>query len=82
MDGAIAPTPKVIRTYTCKIVGWRVRALAHVGFVTDSPKQAVPDWRPTKTMALVLNGDSGGQYLQSDTVSAWLNLGSRPPVAA
>lgn len=53
----------VIDAYARRIVGWRVSASAHAGFVLDALEQAVHDRRPVKGGGLVHHSDRGSQYL-------------------
>lgn len=50
-------------TYAGRIVGWRVSASAHAGFLLDALEQTVHERCPGKGMGLVHHSDRGSQYL-------------------
>ena len=72
----------VIDAYARKIVGWRVSASAHAGFVIDALEQAVHDRRPGKDMGLVHHSDRGSQYLSIRYTERLAEAGIEPSVAS
>lgn len=72
----------VIDAYARKIVGWRVSASAHAGFVLDALEQAVHERRPTKAMGLVHHSDRGSQYLSIKYTERLGEAGIEPSVGS
>ncbi|MBL9053639.1 MAG: IS3 family transposase [Tabrizicola sp.] len=72
----------VIDAYTRKIVGWRVSASPHAGFVLDALEQAVHDRRPVKAMGLVHHSDRGSQYLSIKYTERLADAGIEPSVGS
>jgi putative transposase len=72
----------IIDAYARKIVGWRVSASAHAGFVLDALEQAVHDRRPAKGMGLVHHSDRASQYLSIRYTERLAEAGIEPSVGS
>ena len=72
----------VIDAYARKIVGWRVGASAHAGFVLDALEQAAHDRRPGKDMGLVHHSDRGRRYLSIKYTERLAEAGIEPSVGS
>jgi transposase InsO family protein len=72
----------VIDAYARRIVGWRVSASAHAGFVIDALEQAVHDRRPVKGAGLVHHSDRGSQYLPIKYTERLGEAGIEPSVGS
>jgi transposase InsO family protein len=65
--------------YARKIVGWRVSASPHAGFVLDALEQAVHERRPVKGMG---HSDRGSQYLSIRYTERLAEAGIEPSVGS
>jgi transposase InsO family protein len=72
----------VIDAYARKIVGWRVSASPHAGFILDALEQAVHERRPVKGMGLVHHSDRGNQYLSIKYTERLAEAGIEPSVGS
>ncbi len=72
----------VINAHACRIVGWRVSASDHAGFVLDALEQAVHDRRPVKGAGLVHHSDRGSQYLSIKYTERLGEAGIEPAVGS
>jgi transposase InsO family protein len=72
----------VIDTFARRIVGWRVSATAHAGFVLDALEQAVHERRPVQGGGLVHHSDRGSQYLAIRYTERLAEAGIEPSVGS
>ena len=72
----------VIDAFARRIVGWRVSATAHAGFVLDALEQAVHERRPVQGGGLVHHSDRGSQYLAIRHTERLAEAGIQPSVGS
>jgi putative transposase len=72
----------VIDAFARRIVGWRVSATAHAGFVLDALEQAVHARRPAQGGELVHHSDRGSQYVAIRYTERLADAGIEPSVGS
>lgn len=71
----------VIDVFARCIVGWRVSATAHTGFVLDALEQAIHDRQPVRD-GLIHHSDRGSQYLAMRYTDRLKDAGIEPSVGS
>ena len=72
----------VIDVYARRIVGWRQSSSMRTDFVLDALEQALYDWKPERTDALIHHSDRGSQYVSIRYSERLAEAGIEPSVGS